>query len=139
MSKIASGAMGLLGLEAGSFAAAPWSAAAIAATAAQPIAEAGMDFVGSLDLLGGKRQAEVEENRNRSDFLEMVRKREHRLKQLRMANLRQVAQYAPDVYHQTAAGRVLPKGAVVIGGQPRQDLLAELADAMSQGQITEGM
>lgn len=40
----------------------------------------------------------------------------------------------PGLAQQIMAGRILPQGAVVIGGQPRVDLLAQVAEAMgSQG------
>ena len=42
-------------------------------------------------------------------------------------------QNAPMVARQIMAGRRLPKGAVVIGGTPRVDLMQQMADQMSQG------
>lgn len=50
-----------------------------------------------------------------------------------MENLQQVAQNNPALYNQVSAGRKLPRGAVVLGGQQRQDLLTELARAMDSG------
>ena len=44
-------------------------------------------------------------------------------------------QNAPMVAQQIMAGRRLPKGAVVIGGTPRVDLMQQMADQMSQGQF----
>ena len=43
----------------------------------------------------------------------------------------------PHLYNEVMAGRSLPKDAVVFGGQPRQDLMEELAMGMAQGQFTE--
>lgn len=43
----------------------------------------------------------------------------------------------PHLYNEVMAGRSLPKDAVVFGGQPRQDLMQELALAMAQGQFKQ--
>jgi len=54
-----------------------------------------------------------------------------------MENLQQVAQNNPALYNQVSAGRKLPRGAVVLGGQQRQDLLTELARAMDSGSFRQ--
>mgnify|MGYP003110201762 CR=1 FL=1 len=41
----------------------------------------------------------------------------------------------PHLYNEVMAGRSLPKDAVVFGGQPRTDLMEELAMGMAQGQF----
>jgi len=46
-------------------------------------------------------------------------------------------QTAPHVAAQIMAGRRLPKGAVVIGGTPRVDLMQEMAMQMGQGQFEQ--
>ena len=56
-----------------------------------------------------------------------------RMQQSIQENLQRVAQNNPALYNQIAAGRRLPRGAVVLGGQPRQDLLMELARGMDSG------
>jgi len=43
----------------------------------------------------------------------------------------------PHLYNEVMAGRSLPKDAVVFGGQPRTDLMEELAMGMAQGQFDE--
>ena len=43
----------------------------------------------------------------------------------------------PHLYNEVMAGRSLPKDAVVFGGQPRTDLMEELAMGMAQGQFKE--
>ena len=43
----------------------------------------------------------------------------------------------PHLYNEVMAGRSLPKDAVVFGGQPRTDLMEELAMGMTQGQFKE--
>lgn len=48
-----------------------------------------------------------------------------------------LAAMAPDIYNSILAGRRLPKGAMVLGGQPRTDLLAELAMRMAKGEFQE--
>jgi|694.fasta_scaffold09312_6 hypothetical protein len=51
-------------------------------------------------------------------------------------NLDTVMRYAPDLYASVAAGRKLPQGGVVIGGEPRQDLLNELGRSMADGRFS---
>lgn len=53
------------------------------------------------------------------------------------SNLRRVAQSDPAMYAQVMAGRRLPQGAVVLGGEQRTDLLQELGRAMAEGQFTQ--
>jgi hypothetical protein len=50
-------------------------------------------------------------------------------------NLAKLQMEAPDLYMRAATGRVLPQGAVVIGGAPRADLLNQLGMAMANGQF----
>lgn len=46
-------------------------------------------------------------------------------------NTHRIMRQKPDVAQQILAGRRLPRGAVVIGGQPRTDLLEQVALAMA--------
>ena len=48
-----------------------------------------------------------------------------------------LAAVAPHLYNQILAGRTLPQGAVVLGGNPRTDLLEQLAYGMASGQLNE--
>lgn len=57
--------------------------------------------------------------------LEKVRQREEIER-----NMMAVQRTAPHLYNQVMAGRRLPQGSVVLGGQPRQDLMEELASHM---------
>ena len=50
-------------------------------------------------------------------------------------NLRNVALFEPAIYTAVSAGRKLPQGAVVLGGEPRVDLLQELGRSMAEGQF----
>ena len=50
-------------------------------------------------------------------------------------NLARLQSQAPEIYMRVAAGRLLPQGAVVIGGSPRQDLLQQLGMSMANGQF----
>ena len=66
---------------------------------------------------------------------------QHSLGKLGAASARKQAQLnesilahkAPNLYNKILAGRPLPAGAVVIGGEPRRELMQELANAMSAG------
>lgn len=48
-------------------------------------------------------------------------------------NQMRLARQAPDLYTSVMAGRRVPKGSVVLGGRPRQDLMRELAASMDSG------
>ena len=75
----------------------------------------------------------------RQDMLDMLGRKEQK-RALQMSiddNLAKLQAQAPDLYMRVASGRLLPQGAVVIGGVPRQDLLNQLGMAMSNGQFSE--
>ncbi len=59
--------------------------------------------------------------------------RARRLQRDMATNAARLASVAPDVYNRVLAGRTLPRGAVVIGGRPRVDMLEELAYRMASG------
>jgi hypothetical protein len=61
-----------------------------------------------------------------------------RLARLVESNQRRLAQWDPELYNQVLAGRRLPRGAVMIGGVPRTDLLAQMAMRMAMGSDVEG-
>ena len=50
-------------------------------------------------------------------------------------NAMRLAQSAPDLYSSVRAGQRLPKGSVVLGGRPREDLMRQLAASMDSGQF----
>jgi len=52
-------------------------------------------------------------------------------------NLMRLQSESPELYARVSAGRVLPQGAVVIGGAPRQDLLQQLGMSMSNNEFAE--
>jgi hypothetical protein len=62
----------------------------------------------------------------------------HLLRQETAQNAAILASTAPHLYNQILAGRRLPKGATVLGGAPRTDLLEELAYRMTQGEFASG-
>ena len=103
---------------------------------------------GETDLLGtGKRtqalanlsgQASAEQYEASARARRMASAMEsQRMQRSIMENLQQVAQNNPALYNQVSAGRKLPRGAVVLGGQQRQDLLTELARAMDSGSFRQ--
>lgn len=53
-------------------------------------------------------------------------------------NTRRILQMRPDLAQNLLAGRRLPPGAQMFGGNPRTDLLEEIAMAMAQGQLPQG-
>ena len=52
-------------------------------------------------------------------------------------SLQQLAATDPKLYTEVMYGMRLPEGAVVLGGQPRRDLLTELSYAMASGQFQQ--
>lgn len=59
------------------------------------------------------------------------------LQRLMSQNMARLASASPHLYNQVMAGRQLPEGAVVIGGQPRQDLMEMLAYDMATGGLAQ--
>lgn len=95
--------------------------------------------------LKSEREAEEERKRRlaaaeaaaRRDMLDVLGRREYKqtIKDSINENLGRLRAQAPDIYMRMASGRLLPQGAVVIGGAPRSDLLNELGMAMANGQF----
>ena len=86
-----------------------------------------------------ERRQEMLRRQARQDMLDMLGRKEQK-QAVQMSindNLAKLQQTAPDLYMRVASGRLLPQGAVVIGGVPRQDLLNQLGMAMSNGQFSE--
>lgn len=84
-------------------------------------------------------QGAIDEVRDRQRFQEFQDAQNFRLtKQLRDQRIREMVERNmavvqardPHLYSQVMAGRVLPQGAVVLGGRPRTDLMEELAYSM---------
>lgn len=60
-----------------------------------------------------------------------------RMEEMVQRNIAIVAQRSPHLYAQVMAGRILPQGAVVLGGVPRTDLMEELAYSMGTSETPE--
>lgn len=73
----------------------------------------------------------------RDRFQEMNRQKLQELQLQMTRNAQRLASADPQLTTEVMAGRRLPQGAVVIGGQPRVDLLQELAMQMSRGDFDE--
>lgn len=56
---------------------------------------------------------------------------------LRTENTRRIMQLRPDMAANLMAGRRLPPGAQIFGGEPRMDLLEEVAAAMANGGLPQ--
>lgn len=52
-------------------------------------------------------------------------------------NQKRLAQSAPDLYTSVMAGQRVPKGSVVLGGRPREDLMRQLAASMDSGRYKQ--
>ncbi len=62
--------------------------------------------------------------------------RQARMRELMAQNTMRLATQHPDIYNSVMAGRRLPRGTVVIGGQPRIDDLQRVAMAMSDDTLS---
>ena len=60
-----------------------------------------------------------------------VRERSRMARQSIRENIKVIAQSNPQLYNELVAGKRLPRGAVVLGGPPRRDLLEEVATMMA--------
>lgn len=63
--------------------------------------------------------------------------RAERLRRDAEANLENLARVNPRLYQQIAAGRQLPEDGVIIGAEPKVDMLTEVAMMMAQGGFQE--
>jgi len=63
--------------------------------------------------------------------------RSARIEEMVQRNMAVVAQKDPHLFNQVMSGRMLPQGAVVLGGPRRQDLMEELAFAMGDSSTPE--
>ena len=61
------------------------------------------------------------------------RMRQENLAKTSASNLAMLAALRPEIYNQVAAGRILPRGAIVIGGQPDVEGLGAVGAAMATG------
>lgn len=61
------------------------------------------------------------------------RMQQERLQKTAASNLAMLAALRPEIYNQVATGRILPKGAIVIGGQPDVEGLGAVGSAMAAG------
>lgn len=85
------------------------------------------------DFAADKLQRVLDAQDQISRFTRAQQRRQQDLEQLVNVNTQMLAQNAPQLFNQIMAGRELPDGATVIGGQPRTDLMREVAMQMSQG------
>lgn len=65
------------------------------------------------------------------------RMRQEQLRRRMLASAARLAAVDPHLYNQILAGRRLPEGARVFGGQPRVDLMEQLAYEMASGQYEQ--
>lgn len=102
-------------------------------------------LIGSMIKMAGDRRNAQERSDDeltkmaRRDALGLMAQRDVKMSMQRAinSNLSQLQMEAPDLYMRVAAGRLLPQGAVVIGGTPRQDLLQQLGMSMSNGDFNQ--
>lgn len=86
---------------------------------------------------GGGNEPEMDmshvDERNRNENILRILE-SARMDRSNATNRQQLAQNAPDLYSSVMAGRQIPKGSVVLGGQQREDLMQQLVMAMDKGQ-----
>jgi hypothetical protein len=88
------------------------------------------------EAMRGGKDPVLEERRERlRATLAVVEAR--RLRQRMLESAMRLAATDPQTYTEVLAGRKLPMGAVVFGGQPREDLMERLAAGMAQGEYRD--
>ena len=76
--------------------------------------------------------------RARENLIRLRQKQERdrrETERLRAVNLAKLGQINPQLAMELSVGRVLPKGATVLGGRPQTDALEAIADAMAEGTL----
>ena len=104
------------------------SAAALGGMVVGPIAKGISDTLTNAPLNREVSRLEAGMGEYQDDILIKLQKAREREEVER--NMMAVQKTAPHLYNQVMAGRRLPQGSVVLGGQPRQDLMEELASHM---------
>jgi len=116
-------------------------AAGLAVGAASLLWDPVADLVGGMEITGGaKRRFKKAYAQDRAMMRARLlsEQRQKRIQALKAENMALLARTKPHLFLELSAGMKLPEDAVVIGGQPRQDLLEQVAEAMSQ-QATGGV
>lgn len=93
----------------------------------EPVGEAAMGGV-----LGGARVRETATQELATESaLRSVQERSLQMRESVRRNIQVIAQTNPQLYNELVAGKRLPRGAIVLGGPPRRDLLEEVATMMA--------
>lgn len=82
-------------------------------------------------LAGRKLRETAAQELGTQEALRSVRERSKQLRESIRRNIQVIAQTNPQLYNELVAGKRLPRGAVVLGGPPRRDLLEEVATMMA--------
>jgi hypothetical protein len=80
--------------------------------------------------------------RARENLIRLRQKQEankRETERLRAVNMAKLGQINPQLAMELSVGRVLPKGATVLGGRPQTDALEAIADAMAEGTLDPNM
>jgi len=67
----------------------------------------------------------------RQATIQAVQQRSRQVRESIRANITQIARTNPQLYNELVAGKRLPRGAIILGGPPRKDLLEEVATMMA--------
>lgn len=82
--------------------------------------------------LAGKHLQEVgSEHMASGAQLRAIEARSRQLRDTIRKNIAKIASNSPQLYNELATGQKLPRGAIVLGGPPRKDLLEEVATMMA--------
>jgi hypothetical protein len=95
--------------------------------AIEPPAEALHGMATAGDRLDDARQAHFA----RQQVIRATQERSRAVRESIRRNIAIIAQTNPQLYNELVVGRRLPRGAVVLGGTPRKDLLEEVATMMA--------
>ena len=95
--------------------------------------EVGRPIAKALDPTSTGLRSDLADQRRIERLQHMQQMRAVRIQRDMMENMARLAAAAPHTYNELLAGRSLPQGAVVIGGQPRMDVLEQVALQQSLG------
>lgn len=73
------------------------------------------------------------------NMFKMLADKAQRTRQTITDNAKVLARVNPALFSELMAGRALPRGAMVIGGQPRGDLIAQVAKMMADSAVPQQM
>jgi len=103
------------------------TAAFLSSEIAEPIASGFAQGAGLPDLFDETSEEKFKREQAAMQQMASQQLRTSRIEEMVQRNIAAIERMSPHMHNQILAGRILPQGAVVLGGNPRTDLLEEVA------------